>query len=48
MAVAEVTLDSIDLTDYALYRRGFPHQVFTFLRHAAPVWRHPDGSFAEW
>jgi cholest-4-en-3-one 26-monooxygenase len=42
VAVAEVTLDSIDLTDYALYRRGFPHPVFTFLRHAAPVWRHPD------
>ena len=42
MAVAEVSLESIDLTDYALYRHGFPHPVFTFLRREAPVWKHPD------
>ena len=32
----------IDLTDYALYREGFPHEVFTYLRREAPVWKHPD------
>ena len=42
MAVAEVSLESIDLTDYALYRHGFPHPVFTYLRREAPVWKHPD------
>ena len=42
MAVAGVSLESIDLTDYALYRFGFPHPVFSFLRRAAPVWKHPD------
>ncbi len=35
-------LDGIDLSEYALYRRGFPHDVFTTLRREAPVWRHPD------
>ncbi len=35
-------LDAIDLSDYALYRHGFPHDVFTTLRREAPVWRHPD------
>jgi cytochrome P450 len=35
-------LAEIDLTDYDLYRRGFPHQVFTTLRRDAPVWRHPE------
>jgi len=37
-----VRLDDIDLSDYALYRGGFPHDVFTLLRREAPVWRHPD------
>jgi cytochrome P450 len=37
-----VKLDEIDLSDYALYRDGFPHAVFTTLRRDAPVWRHPD------
>ena len=37
-----ISLEAIDLTDYALYRRGFPHDVFTFLRRKAPVWKHPD------
>jgi cytochrome P450 len=35
-------LDEIDLTDYGLYRQGFPHDVFTTLRREAPVWRHPE------
>ena len=37
-----ISLESIDLTDYGLYRDGFPHNVFTFLRRHAPVWKHPD------
>src|SRR5438046_10519453 len=37
-----ISLETIDLTDYALYRDGFPHDVFTFLRRHAPVWKHPD------
>lgn len=36
------SLDTVDLTDYELFRRGFPHEVFSLLRHQAPVWRHPD------
>jgi cholest-4-en-3-one 26-monooxygenase len=47
------SLDQIDLTDYELYRQGFPHEIFSYLRQEAPVWRHPetpgieriDGSF---
>jgi cytochrome P450 len=35
-------LDSIDLTDFDLYRHGFPHELFSILRDEAPVWRHPD------
>ena len=35
-------LDAIDLTRSDLYRQGFPHDVFTFLREEAPVWRHPE------
>ena len=35
-------LSDIDLTDYDLYRQGFPHDVFTRLRRSAPVWKHPD------
>ncbi len=35
-------LDRIDLTDSELYRRGFPHDLFTTLRAEAPVWRHPE------
>jgi cytochrome P450 len=37
-----IKLDQIDLTDYDLYRQGFPHQVFTQLRRDAPVWKHPE------
>ena len=35
-------LGSIDLTDPALFRDGFPHEVFSRLREEAPVWRHPN------
>jgi cytochrome P450 len=44
-----VRLDEIDLTDLDRFARGFPHDLFTELRHAAPVWWHeptehtPDG-----
>lgn len=35
-------LETLDLTDSALYRSGFPHEVFATLREQAPVWRHPE------
>jgi len=44
-----VPLDEIDLTDLDGFAHGFPHDVFTELRHVAPVWWHeptahtPDG-----
>jgi cytochrome P450 len=44
-----VRLDEIDLTDLDRFANGFPHDVFTVLRHDAPVWwheadgAHPDG-----
>jgi cholest-4-en-3-one 26-monooxygenase len=31
-------LATLDLTDASLYRSGFPHALFTRLRHEAPVW----------
>jgi cytochrome P450 len=31
-------LTTLDLTDPGLYRAGFPHGLFTRLRHEAPVW----------
>ncbi|HXK22797.1 MAG TPA: cytochrome P450 [Myxococcota bacterium] len=34
-------LESIDLTRHELFRRGFPHELFSILREEAPVWRHP-------
>lgn len=37
-----LTIGSIDLTDYELWRHGVPHEVFTLLRREAPVWRHPS------
>jgi cytochrome P450 len=37
-------LDEIDLTEYELYRQGFPHEIFTQLRRRAPVWHHPASS----
>src|SRR5258708_11111956 len=30
----------IDLTDLDRFANGFPHDLFTRLRHAAPVWWH--------
>jgi cytochrome P450 len=36
-----VQLDEIDLTDLDRFAHGFPHDVFTELRRAAPVWWHP-------
>lgn len=35
-------LDAIDLSDDALSRDGFPHDVFTTLRREAPVRKYPD------
>lgn len=37
-----VTLTELELTDYGLYKHGFPHEVFSMLRKEAPVWRHPE------
>jgi cytochrome P450 len=34
-------LQDIDLTDLDRFVGGFPHDVFTLLRHDAPVWWHP-------
>lgn len=31
----------LDLTDLDRFAHGFPHDVFTRLRHEAPVWFHP-------
>lgn len=42
-------LEDIDLTDLDLFVNGFPDEIFTVLRHQAPVWWHrptehtPDG-----
>lgn len=33
-------LEAIDLSDWRSFRRGFPHEFFTRLRHEAPVWWH--------
>jgi len=33
--------DAIDLTDLASFARGFPHDVFRWLRRHEPVWWHP-------
>ena len=38
---ASVDLDTLDLTDYRVFDRGFPHAIFTRLREKAPVWRQP-------
>jgi len=35
-------LEEIDLTQSSLYRKGFPHEIFSQLREEAPVWRHPE------
>src|SRR5690242_9645821 len=36
-----MTAVDVDLTDHALYRKGFPHEVFTDLRARGAVLRHP-------
>jgi hypothetical protein len=38
-------LVDVDLTDATLYVNGFPHEIFTALRHHAPVkWQaFPEG-----
>jgi cytochrome P450 len=47
--MTRVRLDEIDLTDLDSFAHGFPHDLFTELRRAAPVWWHeptehtPDG-----
>ena len=38
----ELDLGALDLTDRALYRHGFPHEVFRQLRQQAPLWWHPE------
>jgi cholest-4-en-3-one 26-monooxygenase len=35
-------LSDIDLIDRDIFTRGVPHEWFTFLRHEAPVYRHPE------
>ena len=37
-------LPDIDLTDLDRFTAGFPHEVFTYLRREAPVWKHPPTS----
>jgi cytochrome P450 len=41
----ETELAALDLSDASLYRGGFPHALFTRLRHDAPVWwqQAPEG-----
>jgi cytochrome P450 len=36
-----LSLQDVDLTDLGLFVDGFPDEVFTTLRHQAPVWWHP-------
>jgi cytochrome P450 len=48
-----MNLDEIDLTDLDRFARGFPHGIFEFLRHEAPVWfqaptRHTPGGEGFW
>jgi cytochrome P450 len=35
-----MTASTIDLSDFALWRNGFPDDVFTELRHSRPLFRH--------
>ena len=41
MSPDSVDLDDVDLTDLDRFADGFPDEVFTVLRHEAPVWWHP-------
>ena len=35
-----MTASTVDLSDFALWRNGFPDDVFTELRHTRPLFRH--------
>ena len=35
-----MTASAVDLSDFALWRNGFPDDVFTDLRHTRPLFRH--------
>jgi cytochrome P450 len=35
-----MTASTVDLSDFALWRNGFPDDVFTELRHSRPLFRH--------
>jgi cytochrome P450 len=35
-----MTAPTVDLSDFALWRNGFPDDVFTELRHSRPLFRH--------
>ena len=40
---------AFDLTDLDLYRDGFPHEVFSWLRANAPVyWHDPTAHTPQW
>src|ERR1700738_3896206 len=39
-----VDLSEINLLDPDRFVRGVPHEWFTYLRHHAPVYRHPEGN----
>jgi cytochrome P450 len=52
-APSGIDLSGIDLTDLDAFAHGFPHDVFTELRRAAPVWwheptRHTPGGEGFW
>ena len=35
-----MTASTVDLSDFALWRNGFPDEMFTELRHSRPLFRH--------
>ena len=37
-------LSDIDLLDRDRFTQGVPHEWFTFLRHEAPVYKHPESN----
>jgi cholest-4-en-3-one 26-monooxygenase len=38
----DMNLDDIDLLDRDRFIDGIPHEWFTYLRHHAPIYRHPE------
>ncbi|MGH9097083.1 MAG: cytochrome P450, partial [Acidimicrobiales bacterium] len=42
MTETAIDFNDIDLTDSKHFVDGVPHEWFTFLRHNAPVWWHPE------